>query len=284
MGGGNSPKGENTKCNLLTKKVTFMNITRTGLEQCDDFVIIDNHARMSLRKVADVTITTHPTVINWLGKLTDVNEAQTIKQYGVDGGTLKAFVTYLIFDAKRISKEVRNHNIKLLSDASDYGFQMLIDKMAGVNTQSVIEVQSQELTPDLVANTIDLIFKGVHIKPELIAGVKLNAIQKLNPQLAGIIEDSRQLLIQSSASDNRLMTPTQLGTRLNLTAQQVNKLLIECELQVKNENKKSRKEPSYLPTDKGHEFCSFTLATGKNNDSTSYQQLLWYESVLSVLS
>jgi transcriptional regulator with XRE-family HTH domain len=260
-----------------------MNITRTGLSQGDDFVIVDNHAKVSQIKVAEITKVNQSTVSRWLCT-NNLDTGSSSNLAYLSGYALKEFVTYLVFDAKRISKEVRSHNIKLLSDASDYGFQMLIDKMAGVNTQSVIEVQSQELTPDLVANTIDLIFKGVHIKPELIAGVKLNAIQKLNPQLAGIIEDSRQLLIQSSASDNRLMTPTQLGTRLNLTAQQVNKLLIECGLQVKNENKKSRKEPSYLPTDKGHEFCSFTLATGKNNDSTSYQQLLWYESVLSVIS
>ena len=60
-------------------------------------------------------------------------------------------------------------------------------------------------------------------------------------------------------------------------------MLIDAGLQVKNTNKKSRKDTSYIPTDKGHEFCSFTISTGKEGDTTSYQQLLWYESVLNVI-
>jgi len=61
----------------------------------------------------------------------------------------------------------------------------------------------------------------------------------------------------------------------------VNQLLIEKGLQVKNVNKKSKKEPDYLPTDRGQEFCDLTLSSGKNGDSSSYQQLRWYESVLA---
>jgi hypothetical protein len=200
---------------------------------------------------------------------------------GLQGYALKEFVTYLVLDAKRITKEVRQHNIKLLSDASDYGFQMLIDKMAGLS--EAIPDPITQLTPELVTNTIDLIFKGVNIKPELVAGVKLNAIAKLNPQLAVMIADSQKLLTQSTASDSKLVTPTELGKSLNISGQKVNKLLIDTGLQVKNENRKSRKDPVYLPTDKGHEFCSFTLATGQKGDTTTYQQLLWYESVLNVL-
>lgn len=139
-----------------------------------------------------------------------------------------------------------------------------------------------ELTPELVTNTIDLIFKGVNIKPELIAGVKLNAIQRLSPALAETVQDSSKLLRENTACQFTLMTPTELGKKIGVSAIAVNKRLISAGLQVKNETKKSRKEPAYFPTDKGHEFCSFTLSGG--NDDTTYQQLLWYESVLNVIS
>lgn len=138
-----------------------------------------------------------------------------------------------------------------------------------------------ELTPELVTNTIDLIFKGVNIKPELIAGVKLNAIQRLSPALAETVQDSSKLLRENTACQFTLMTPTELGKKIGVSAIEINKRLISAGLQVKNENKKSRKEPTYFPTDKGHEFCSFTLSGG--NDDTTYQQLLWYESVLSAI-
>lgn len=143
--------------------------------------------------------------------------------------------------------------------------------------------KNEQLTPELVANTIDLIFKGVNIKPELVAGVKLNAIAKINPALAEAIKDSQKLLIDNTASPSNLLTPTMIGDKLGLTSQKVNKLLIEKGLQVKNENKKSRKDPAYVLTNHGSEFGTFTLSTGSNGDNTSYQQLRWYESVLNVL-
>jgi hypothetical protein len=53
-------------------------------------------------------------------------------------------------------------------------------------------------------------------------------------------------------------------------------------LQVKND-KKSSKDPAYVPTDRGEEFCQITTATGENNTAT-YQQLRWYPSVINALS
>ncbi|MEL4896644.1 hypothetical protein [Crocosphaera sp. Alani8] len=40
----------------------------------------------------------------------------------------------------------------------------------------------------------------------------------------------------------------------------------------------------YIPTVKGSKFSEISLSTGKNMDSTSYQQLRWYASVLAQLS
>lgn len=133
------------------------------------------------------------------------------------------------------------------------------------------------------AQSIDLIFQNVPIQPEFVASLKLNAIQQIAPHQAAILEPIRQQLIISTATPNALLTPTQIGERLGISAIKVNKLLIDAGLQTKNEQKKSRKDLDYIVTDRGREFASVTTATGKNGDNTMYQQLRWYESVVDVI-
>jgi phage anti-repressor protein len=136
---------------------------------------------------------------------------------------------------------------------------------------------------ELVARSINLIFQNVHIKPELVASIKLNAIQQIAPDEAKYLEPIRQLLIVESATTDVLLTPTQIGECLGISAVKVNKLLIETGLQIKNNQRKSRKDPDYIITDYGKEFAMVTTAIGKGDDSTMYQQLRWYESVVDVL-
>ena len=282
-----------------------MNIARTEGNFNNDFVIDGNHARMSFRKAGEITKTADTTVLRWFknsrgAALIDDEGTQTPSEQSIqgarvintfDGVQLKAYVSYLALDAKRISKEVRKHNIKLLCDASDYGFQVLIDRMAGLSPSAPKPQQQApkefkpdlELTPDLIANTIDLIFKGVNIKPEIVAGVKMNAIKKEYPMLGESVDNSMAILRENTASDIKLMTPRELGRLIGVSAQEINKRLIAHGLQTKNDAKKSRKDTTYLPTDRGAEFCSYTLSTGSKDDKTTYQQLLWYESVLSVI-
>lgn len=125
---------------------------------------------------------------------------------------------------------------------------------------------------------IDSIFTNTAIAPELVSGLKLNATISIKPELRPHLESARQLLIESTAQPHQLLTPTEIGKRFGLSAIAVNKLLVEKGLQIPNPKKKSQKDPSYIPTDRGQEFADFTLATGSNN-STTYQQLRWYESV-----
>jgi predicted transcriptional regulator/biotin operon repressor len=256
-----------------------MNIARIDQYPSNDFVIEGNHARMSQRKVADIIGVSHTSVQRWVGNLDDNTLAETLKVKGFDGGNLNDIVGYYV-TSTQVSQDVKDNCVKLLIESSKVGFQVLIDKMAGL--ESTIESNEMKLFNDYCQVT-DMIFRNTHIKPELIAGVKLSQAEKLLPHLADTLKANRQLLVESTASDVKLMTPTQLGERLSISNQKVNKRLIDAGLQVKNENKQSRKEPSYIPTDKGHEFCSFTLSTGQKGDVTSYQQLLWYESVLSVI-
>lgn len=259
-----------------------MNITR--IDHCNDgndFVIEGKHARMSYRKVAEITMTTHQTVSNWTGKLTDVNKAENIIDKGFSGGELKDFVTYLALDAKRISDEVRNHNIKLLADASDYGFQMLIDKMAGIEFKAT---NSSELSLDEAKTVLDLVLGyATYATPEEKTQMVINSLNNCFPNLANLLNPIQAQARIATANDNIPLTPTQLGEKIGLSARKINKMLIDKGFQVKNDEAKSRREPDYLLTDTGKEFGKYVTSTGKSGDNTLYQQLRWYESVLAEL-
>ena len=131
----------------------------------------------------------------------------------------------------------------------------------------------------VTSSLIDSIFSGVHIDKELIAGLKLNITQKQLPEVADDLELARPLLINNTAQQHELLTPSQIGEKLGISGIAVNKLLIDKGLQVKNDNKTSKKDPTYLPTDMGMEYARVTLATGKSSSDT-FQQLRWYSSVL----
>jgi phage anti-repressor protein len=131
---------------------------------------------------------------------------------------------------------------------------------------------------------VDLIFSNTQIVPELISGIKLNTVKKYLPAVSEDLESTRQLLINSTATDAKLMTVTELGKlhKPPLSAIKMNQLLITQGYQIKNPKKKSQKDLSYLPTDKAKDHCSITLATGNFKEDT-YQQLRWYDSILSLI-
>lgn len=135
----------------------------------------------------------------------------------------------------------------------------------------------------LIGAAIDTSYLGLNLKPELLAGLKLNAIEQFAPEVAPYLAESRQLLINNTAQEHQLLTATEIGNRLGISAQAVNKKLIELGYQTKNDNKRSKKDCSYLPIGQGYEFSDLTLATGAGKDNTTYQQLRWYDSILSQL-
>ena len=157
----------------------------------------------------------------------------------------------------------------------------------GATSLEIIQPSSDCKTRELIEQVtlaFDCIFSKMNIEEALVAGLKLNAIKELVPELASQIEPARQLLINSTAKEHKLLTVTQLGKLLNppLTAVKTNQLLIAKGYQVKNPNKKSKKDLSYLPTDKAKDHCSVTLATGATKADT-YQQLRWYDSIVDLL-
>lgn len=153
-------------------------------------------------------------------------------------------------------------------------------RQAELTEQAIIAPSRTPLSE--ILDAIDHIYKGVNLKRELIAGVKINAAKHMAPDAAIALEEARQPLIVNTAQKDELITPTAIGKILGISGQAVNKLLTERGLQVPNGDRKSKKEPAYLPTEKGREYSDLTLATGSSSSST-YQQLRWYESVIDLL-
>lgn len=76
-------------------------------------------------------------------------------------------------------------------------------------------------------------------------------------------------------------TPTELGSRFDMTANQMNKLLAECGLQRHVEYAKGKKRWELLP--EGKPFAVITDTPKKHSDGKPVQQILWKESVLGEL-
>lgn len=139
-------------------------------------------------------------------------------------------------------------------------------------------------TPDEIASVFDITLGKASLPAELVAGVKLNAIAASHPHLRETCEEGRRVLAEHSVIPEPLLTPTAIGEKLGMSAQAVNRALVDLGYQIKNRFARSqghRSEAAYIPTDKGREYCSFTLATARDN--TTYQHLKWHQSIIKEL-
>lgn len=116
----------------------------------------------------------------------------------------------------------------------------------------------------------------------LVEGFLLNQLQVHHPEIKNAINAAHGLLAATNAIPEILLTPTAIGKRLGVSARIVNAVLIANGYQVKNVGK-GKTEPAYLPTEKGKEFSSNTLATGRSTDNTSYQHMKWQESIIEIV-
>lgn len=117
----------------------------------------------------------------------------------------------------------------------------------------------------------------------LVEGFLLNQLQARHPELKPEIDAAHSLLAATNPIPQILLTPTAIGQRLGISARVVNAILIANGYQTKNPSK-GKTEPAYLPTEKGKEFSSNTIATGRGNDNTSYQHTKWQESIVEIVS
>ncbi|BDA74357.1 hypothetical protein CAL7716_085230 [Calothrix sp. PCC 7716] len=132
-------------------------------------------------------------------------------------------------------------------------------------------------TPQEISSVVDLIFQNTLVDPNLVAGVKANAIVKQHPQYKEVIEAAKGAL--TIKVESNLLNATELGSKIGKTAREVNKLLLDQGFQIKNPEGKN---PSYLPTEKGEPHSQMTLDTAAGRDKT-VQHLRWFESVLETI-
>lgn len=257
-----------------------MNITRLSQNDSNDFIIEGNHAKISQVKVAEITKVNKSTVSRWVAQTTKLQYSNPELEY-LSGVVLKDFVTYLALDAKRISTEVRNHNIKLLSDASDVGFQILIDKMAGIdfsqpNQESGLSLKEVEFGLNMVLGMAK--FASDEEKTQMM----INCLTEYNPSYGKILKPIQIQARIATANDRIPLTPTELGKKIGVSGQEINKRLLANGFQILNpDHEKSKRNPRCLLTDKGQEFGKYLTSAGKSGDNSLYQQLLWFESVLA---
>jgi hypothetical protein len=121
-----------------------------------EFFIENNHARSSIRKSAQIIGVSHPSVINWIGNLEDTTLAESLRTKGFDGGSLNNLVGYYA-TSKAVSQEVRDNCVQLLIKSSQKGFQQLLDEMAGLNTDTLLQITSEGLE-DFLTHLADKIF------------------------------------------------------------------------------------------------------------------------------
>ena len=76
----------------------------------------------------------------------------------------------------------------------------------------------------------------------------------------------------------KLLTPTEIGKLLGISAREVNKRLYKLGLQQKSLDGKS-----WMLTDRGKKFGEYLDTAKRHHSGTPVQQLKWYESVKSVL-
>lgn len=107
------------------------------------------------------------------------------------------------------------------------------DVLPTIRQTGSYQLSTSEPTPDQIVKqgcwAVDLILAGVNVKPELVSQIKANLVAKHLPAISGTVEETRQLLINESASDDNLLTPTQLGKRIGISGTAKNKSKVKSQ-------------------------------------------------------
>ena len=148
--------------------------------------------------------------------------------------------------------------------------------------KQIIGDVSANPTADLIGRihtVFDLFFPT--IAPELLLGMKIEAACNADPTLRPMLEPHKpKLLIES-----QLLSPTEIGKILEAkdgvkrSAQAINKMLVERNLQVATNDKKL----AYKAIGQGIEFSKIVAETAAGHAKT-IQSLRWYESVINLLA
>jgi phage regulator Rha-like protein len=179
----------------------------------------------------------------------------------------------------RNTQQVINAKIKLVKAFSEAKSRLAAKQVVIAPTTP----QPALPTPKEISELYDLTLAAAGVDLKLVAGAKLNAIARLHPQFASAAEIGKPAL--GIEVEDALLTPTRLAEILSesdnvdLTARQVNQLLLDQNFQIKNPGSKN---PAYLPTEKGKKHSQIILNTAIGHDKT-VQTLRWFKSVLEAL-
>lgn len=194
--------------------------------------------------------------------------------------------------AKLCFKWAIKENPELAEAMGEAGATVYIHQLAGFKVSSTATevkaapapIEPELAKPKLTTEHLDLLRSALSsVSAPLVDGVLVNEVQKYYPHLASAANALHSLLAANNPIPELLLTPTAIGKRLGLKAQQVNQLLLDHGYQVKNTLKSSNTEPDYLPTEKGKPFSNNALATGTGKNNSSYQHLKWQESIIDEL-
>jgi hypothetical protein len=205
------------------------------------------------------------------------------KTNGIPDIAIASIAHYYAYEAGRYCTS----QAKLVCKAfTAIGIRAWMQQVAGWSTPNSHAPKTPSLSPSPqdIAQLYDLILGNTNLDPKLIAGVKLNAIATLHPQLASAAEMIKPVL--QIPVDDQLISPTQIAealtrrTQKTWTAREVNKLLIKEGFQQPHPEGSS--SPAYLPTQKGERFSKIILNTAKNTNKT-IQTLRWLPAILKEL-
>lgn len=270
------------------------------LEQVKQEIQIDSEGKgkASIRAVARLVDVEHSSILRMLdsGVLNPTKLAEVLVEQGFEGGVLSTWKTngipdiaiatiahYYAYEAGRYCTS----QAKLVCKAfTAIGVRAWMQQVAGWSNSHTSKPSSLPPSPQDIADLYELILGNgkTNLDPNLIAGVKLNAIATLHPQLASAAEMIKPVL--QIPVDDQLVSPTQLAealthrTQKTWTAREVNRLLIKEGFQQPHPEGSSN--PAYLPTQKGERFSKIILNTAKNTNKT-IQTLRWLPAVLKEL-
>lgn len=121
------------------------------MSDIQEFIFNGGHARLSIRKAAELMLVDKESIRNVLKRCGELNldlDTEIITTQGFGGGELIEIIGYFAMDAKRITDEVRKHNQKIFKQMAVIGAQTFIDRMAGIQEPTPRQASQKFLLAD----------------------------------------------------------------------------------------------------------------------------------------
>lgn len=187
--------------------------------------------------------------------------------------TATGLKTSRLLSAETLYDLAFDYNLPLAKKMGAAGANLYMLNLAGYKTK-VVDKELEDAA-DYKLKTIKYtlgVFNSLQnsmFEPAVLAQLEINAVLKIDPDLKPLLEERKQLLINATATDNKLCTVTELASTLDISAVALNKLLIEKGLQTKIPTT-SKTQSKYLPTERGKDYSKFTQSVDSNGTTFCY--------------